>query len=181
MGKIAISQLFHNSLLLFYPDGIKYENILLFVTDAAPYMVKAADGLKVTFPKMIHLTCLVHGFHRVSEKIRQSFMQVDKLVSNIKSIFTKAPSRINFFKQVAPSLSLPPEPIITRWGTWLNAVNYYSNNFDIIKNIINSFDSNEAAAIRKSKQLINDSNVKENLVYISTNFMNLSETINKLE
>ena len=108
-------------------------------------------------------------------------MQVDKLVSNIKSIFTKAPSRINFFKQVAPSLSLPPEPIITRWGTWLNAVNYYSNNFDIIKNIINSFDSNEAAAIRKSKQLINDSNVKENLIFISTNFMNLSETINKLE
>jgi len=36
------------------------ENELLFVSDAAPYMIKAAKSLQLLYPKMIHVTCL-HG------------------------------------------------------------------------------------------------------------------------
>lgn len=32
-----------------------------------------------------------------------------------------------------PDLNLSPEPIITRWGTWLEAVQYYCDHFDKIK------------------------------------------------
>jgi hypothetical protein len=46
--------------------GVKWENILLFVTDFVPYMVKAARGLQVLYPRMVHLTCLVHPLHRVA-------------------------------------------------------------------------------------------------------------------
>ena len=110
----TISQLFHKSLSLLWPDGVQYEDVLLFLTDAAPYMCLAAEGLKLTFPKMIHLTCLAHGLHRVAEKIRILYPQVNKLISNVKKIFTKAPLRINYFAEKAQGTPLPPEPILTK-------------------------------------------------------------------
>lgn len=42
----TIVQLFENSMLLLWPEGIKQENILLFVSDAAPYMIKAGKTKK---------------------------------------------------------------------------------------------------------------------------------------
>ncbi|KAL4122676.1 hypothetical protein QTP88_014961 [Uroleucon formosanum] len=59
----TVDKLFNDAMQLLWPSGIKYENVLLFVADAAPYMVKAADSLTVLF--LIHLTCLAHGIHRV--------------------------------------------------------------------------------------------------------------------
>jgi hypothetical protein len=37
----TISRLFDDSLLILWPEGIRHENILLFLSDAVPYMVKA--------------------------------------------------------------------------------------------------------------------------------------------
>jgi len=34
-----------------------------------------------------------------------------------KYLFLKAPSRVNIFKEIAPTTSFPPQPILTRWGT----------------------------------------------------------------
>jgi hypothetical protein len=91
-----------------------YENVLLFVSDAAPYMIKAGNALNAFFPKMIHLTCLAHAFHRITETIRSKFTKVDELISSVKKIFLKAPSRVEIFKNMYPDLSLPPQPIVTR-------------------------------------------------------------------
>lgn len=49
------------------PDFDK-SKILLLITDADPYMVKAANSLKVFYSKFIHATCLAHGLHRVAEE-----------------------------------------------------------------------------------------------------------------
>jgi len=105
----------------------------LFVTDAAPYMVKAAKSIQPFYSKMIHVTCLVHGLHRVCEKIRIEFPKVDELISNMKKVFLKAPARIELFRREAADTPLPPSPIITRWGTWLKAAIYYSENFETTK------------------------------------------------
>ena len=153
----TISKLFYKSLSLLWPDGVQYEDVLLFLTDAAPYMCLAAEGLKLTFPKMIYLTFLAHGLHRVAEKIRILNPQVNKLISNVKKIFTKAPLKINYFAEKAPGTPLPPKPILTRWGTWLSAVNYYSKNYEIIKNIIDFFDEDDCWAIKKAQSLFKDS------------------------
>jgi len=70
---------------LLWPSGDKYENVLLFVTDAASYnMVKAADSLIVLFPYLIHLTCLAHGIHRLCETIRAEYTTVDKMIAHAK-------------------------------------------------------------------------------------------------
>jgi len=103
-------------------------------------MCKAGKVLDTFYPRIIHLTCLIHGFHRIAETIRFQFSEVDSSIANVKKIFLKAPSRIQTFKDMYPDLTLPHEPIITRWGTWLSAVLYYSNNFEKIRNVVLNLD-----------------------------------------
>jgi len=177
----TIAKLFNDSMNLLWPNGVKYENVFLFLTDAAPYMVKAGNMLTAFFPKLVHLTCLVHGFHRVSETIRCNYSAVDQLIATIKKIFLKAPSRISKFKEMYPDLNLPPEPIITRWGTWLEAVQYYCDHFEKIKNVISNFDTESAAAIEKAKSLMQNIYLKNDLTYNSANFCFLIQTIKQLE
>ncbi|CAI6347282.1 unnamed protein product [Macrosiphum euphorbiae] len=107
-------------------------------------MVKAGKVLTTFYPKMLHLTCLAHRFHRVAETVRAQFPLVDSLIATIKKVFLKAPSRVLKLKELYPNLCHPPEPIITRWGTWLAAVKYYSNNFEKIKDVISNLDSDNA-------------------------------------
>ena len=115
----TICRLFDKCMFLLWPEGIRYDDVLLFVTDAAPYIVKAGKAIQAFYPKMVHITCIAHGMHRVAEEVRATFSQVDSLVSQTKKFFVKAPSRKQLFKSTAPSVPLPPEPVITRWGTWI--------------------------------------------------------------
>ena len=51
---------------ILWPGGVKYDNVLLLLSDAAPYMIKAGEGLSVSYPKTIHVTCVAHALHRVA-------------------------------------------------------------------------------------------------------------------
>jgi hypothetical protein len=85
----------------------------------------------------------------VTEQVRSQYESVDQLISNIKKIFRKAPSRMLLFKTEASDLPLPPEPVITRLGTWINAAIYYC---EIIFNIVNKLDSEDALSIKIAKK-----------------------------
>lgn len=89
----------------------------MFRADGAPYMVKSGEALKICYLKLIHVTCMAHGLHSVAEVIREKYRNVDRLITNTKIIFLKAPSHVNTFKEMYPNLNLPPHPILTRWGT----------------------------------------------------------------
>jgi len=52
----SIAIVFDNAMNLLWPDKEERENVLLFVSDAALYMIKAAKELKLLYPKMIHVT-----------------------------------------------------------------------------------------------------------------------------
>jgi len=80
----TFAKMFNNSLSLLWPGDIQYDNVLLFVSDASPYMVKAGKSIQSFYSKMIHVTCIAHALHRVAEEIRGNFSKVDKLVSNGK-------------------------------------------------------------------------------------------------
>lgn len=56
----------------------------ILVTDAAPFMIKAGNGLQVLCPRMIHVTCVDHAMHRVAEELRLEFPKSDSLVSSTK-------------------------------------------------------------------------------------------------
>ena len=64
-------------------------------------MKKAGVGLKIMFPKMVHVRCLARGIHRVCEDIRVLFEDVDLLISNVKKVFIEAPSRVRVFRGIA--------------------------------------------------------------------------------
>lgn len=76
----TIAKLLNKSLHILWPQGIKYDNILLFLSDAAPYMIKAGKGIKIMYSKMKHISCLARGLHRVVEEIRKHFSKVDQLI-----------------------------------------------------------------------------------------------------
>lgn len=177
----TICTLFEDSLCLLWPGGIHRNDVLLFLSDAAPYMVKAGDTLKVLYTKMVHVTCTAHGLNRVAEYIRIQYPKVDKLVANVKKVFKKAPSRIIKFKTDAPNIPLPPEPILTRWGTWISASIYYCENFQIVKNIVESFDEDDALSIRNAQKYFKAPQIKGNLAFIKSNFECLTTAITRLQ
>lgn len=72
---------------------------------------------------MVHVTCLAHAMHRIAEDICVKFPGVVKLISRVKRVFLKAPSRTVLFRTEAPDISLPPETILTHCGTWICAIN----------------------------------------------------------
>lgn len=101
-----------------------------FLSDPASYMVKAGDTLKVLHTKIVRVTPTSHGFHKTAEQINIQFPKVDKLVANV---FKKAPYPVLKFHIGAPNILLTLDPILTRWSTWISAVIYCSENFQIIK------------------------------------------------
>ena len=123
------------------------DSLLLFVSNAAPYMAKAASAIKIFYTKMTHVTCLVHGFHRVFEHIQTLYPKIDNLISNIKKAFLKVLSRILIFWTLDPNLALPPQPITTRCRTWLNTVGYYTLNYEKIVNVIEAIDDEDIASV----------------------------------
>ena len=168
-------------MLLLWPAGIERDDIPLLVTDAAPCMKKAATGLRCLYTKMIHVTFVAHELQRVAEQIRQCYPKIDLLFSSMKKVFLKAPYRVELFRQIAPDLALPPRPIITRWGTWLNAVNYYFENFKILTKILDRLNCDESVCVKIAQDSFNDISVQGDLAYITANFNSLAKTICKLE
>lgn len=81
---------------------------------------------------------MAHGLHRISAKIRSEYNDVDILTANVKKVFLKAPNRVKSLKEIYPDLPQPPQPVITRWGTWLKAA-YYAQYFEKIKDVRNNF------------------------------------------
>ena len=78
-----VTQVFVEALQLLWPSGIQYSKIQLIITDAASYM-KSAFKENSLWPNALHITCLVHALHNVSEFIRQKYALVSELVSEIK-------------------------------------------------------------------------------------------------
>lgn len=157
-----------------------FKNIILFTSDAAPYMLKAGKKIKEMCPQILHVTCIVHGIHRIAETIRSHYKNVDDFINNTKKVFLKAPSRVKILNNMYPSLPLPPKPIITRWGSWLRCVNYYKENWHQIKNVILSLDDN-CVAVNKCKVFLENPDLYNHINSISTHYGSIPEIITSLE
>ncbi|PSN56560.1 hypothetical protein C0J52_14756 [Blattella germanica] len=131
-----------------WPSGTEFEKVLLMVTDQAPYMFSAIKQLKPLFPKLKHVTCLVHALHKVCESIRNEYNISNEFISTLKKILLKAPSRVVAYREIT-GLPLPNFPVITRWGSWIECAAMLCENFDKIKEFVLSLDPADAAAIYK--------------------------------
>lgn len=80
-------------------------------------MTCAGKHLKRFLPQLVHVTCMVHGLHRVREEIRDLFSNVSRLLSWARKIL-KWPFRIAKYSEVM-QCQLSPDVVIARWGTWV--------------------------------------------------------------
>ena len=59
-------------------------------------------------------------------------------------------------------------------GFWLEAANYYYENFYLIKHLVNHLDIGQAHSIKITQNLFKSSQLKSNLAFISANFSGFS-------
>jgi hypothetical protein len=126
-------------LKMLLPTTVHEEEVLILYSDAASYVLKAATALKVFYPNLIHFTCLVHGLQCVAEEVRAKFPKVNKLISMTKKVFLKFSHCVLSCKPCLLDAPLSLEPVPTRWGTWIEAVNFYSEHFETVKPIVAKF------------------------------------------
>ena len=58
-----------------------YDDALLFISRAAPYILKATQSFSVFYPKMTQCTSVLHVFQRAAEVARDKYPIVDLLIS----------------------------------------------------------------------------------------------------
>lgn len=144
-------------------------------------MVKSGKTLKTLFPKLCHVTCAAHGIHRVADQIRKTFPNVDKLISSMKKTFLKAPARILAFRNHF-DIPLPPSPVLTRWGTWIEAAVYYAENFEVVREFVNGeLDAEDAISIAAAQEVLQKPALKSDLATIRSTFATLPQIITELE
>lgn len=160
--------------------GEDVSQILLFVSDAASVMLKTGKLLKEHFPNLLHVTCFAHALHRVCEFIRDNFPDVNSLVSLYKKILLKSPHRVSLYRQICPNLPLPPQPVVTRWGTWLEAVFFYAKYFNELKLFTTTLE-NDSKSVHELKILLRSEILLPQIEFIATNFSKLPETITFLQ
>ena len=60
----------------------------------------------------------------------------------------------------------PPDPVITRWATWLRAALYYSENLPAVRTIVNNWTS-AGLLVSRAKDAINVEDLVPDLVKIN--------------
>lgn len=100
----------------------------MILTDAGAPMVKLGEILDDNgYYKTLHVLCMAHAMHNVIGTIRKCYPEVNSVVMGVKELFSKSHARLSIFYKTAPGTQRPPAPVLTRFGTWLNATLYYAN------------------------------------------------------
>lgn len=160
-----------------WPDQILYENVLLLLSDGASYMIKAASALRTLYSRMLHVTCVAHGLNRVCECVREHYTEIDSLVAYVKSIFARANDRRREFQVAYPKLPFPPDLIITRWCTWIQAAMYYHDNFNEIEYCICALEPEDAQSIGNTIIALSSPAIKLQIAALTANYRVLVDGI----
>ena len=132
----------YGSIILHTVDDIlrqletKRENFALLLTDVARYMSLAGKTLKEFYPFLMHVTCVAHLLYNCAMRVRAYFKNINEVVATIKAATIKNKDRKNNFHEAG--LPSPPDPVITRWATFLRAALHYSENLPAVRTIVNN-------------------------------------------
>ena len=143
---------------------IKRENFSLFLTDAARYMSLAGKTLKELYPSLMHVACVAHLLHNCDMRVRAHFKNIDKIIATIKAATIKNKDRQKDFHDAG--LPSPPDPVITRWETWLRAALYCRENLPAVRTIVNNCTS-AGLLVSSAKDAINVEDLVPDLVKIN--------------
>ena len=80
-------------------------------------MAKAGELLETIYLSVIHVTCFSYLLYNCAERVKSYYLNVDNLISNIKATTVKKEARRYLFIEIG----YPPEPLVTKWRSWLKA------------------------------------------------------------
>lgn len=179
---VVMLKLFINCCKRLFPqeEDTPFARVRLILSDQAPYMVKTVKNIKALIPDSFHVTCLAHCFHRVSESIRAKYPTTDRFIGSFNEILRGSRKRQKDFIRIN-GLKIPPKPVITRWGTWLNTAAYYAANLSKVKIYLDSFSKDKLPkCIEVCKTIISEKQVSDEILSIS-DYTWLPNMIEKLE
>ena len=97
-------------------------------------------------------------------RVRAHFKNIDEIIATIKAATIKNKDcKKDFHDAGLPS---PPDPVITKWATWLRAVLYYSENLPAVRTIVNNWTS-AGHLVSRAKDAINVEDLVPDLVKIN--------------
>ena len=105
-----------------------------------------------------------HLLHNCAMRVRAHFKNIDEVIAAIKAATIKNKDRKKDFHDAG--LPSPPDPIITRWATWLRAALYYSENLPAVRTIVNNWTS-AGLLVSRAKDAINVEGLVSDLVKIN--------------
>jgi len=156
--------------------GVERDEFALLITDAARYMTCAAATLKILYPRLLHITCIAHLLHNCALKVKNHFEHVDQLIARIKASTVKNRTREILFH----SIGSPPLPVVTRWGSWINAALYYADHLTTVREIVRNF-LGDGITVTRAKNVVEEQCLATDLANISRCYKSLAELILKLE
>ena len=97
-------------------------------------MTAASRVVKQTYPRLFQLTCETHGLHNAAKRIRANYEDVVKLIASAKAAVAKNRDQRAKFSVI----NRPPQPVVTRWGSWLKAAECHAKKFPQVREIVNA-------------------------------------------
>lgn len=156
--------------------GADRGRFVLLLSDAARYMTAAGRMLKSLYPSLFHVTCVAHLVHNCAERVRNNFSNIDSLVASIKAAVVKNKDRKEMFAEIG----YPPEPIVTRWATWLKAAFYYAENLPAVRQVVDSFEG-DGLLVKRAKAAVAEPHLAADLLAVKRDYEQLVHLLEKCE
>ena len=156
--------------------GINRNFFCLLLSDAAKYMIAAGITLKSLYPELFHVKCVAHLLYNCAMKIKSHFEDVDQLIAKVKEVTIQNETTPAKFSDIG----YPPQPVPTRWGSWLNAALYYAKNLPEVKAIVKSF-VGSGISETQAKVSLQKSGLASQLLKIKDHYECLVKLIKKIE
>ena len=155
---------------------VNRNNFLLLISDAARYMTSAGSILKSLYPNLNRVTCVSHLMHNCAMKVRASFPDVDRVIATVKAATVKNRTRKSLFNEIGA----PPVPVVTRWGSWIEAALYYAKNLPAVSDIFKNIDGG-GVLVNEVKKALESPGLISNLKRISMQYGCLATTAIEME
>ena len=158
---------------------MKYEKILPILSDGAAYTKKSYNETLRGLYRKCYILLVLHICYIMLQKQLEAVFR--KLFRRSNNLSKKSPIRIQVFNNKYPNLPLPPDQVVTRWGTWLKAVNYIAENHEPLFDVNNCFGNDENSAIPLAKAGLENPTIIRQIYGINKNFAVVLEAICEIE